>query len=288
VASARRGEQSAPRGAKRTLPGDELGPLDTTLAHRVDASARREARRVLREDNYLLAGVTSGFLRDEPAPRPSQRADITDDCSLARQRHALVSRKSVLDAHRSVRARTRRTGLRAITVDSLPKLVDGFTRHAATTPTIVLAGATLKPSDVVARLQALIARSSAVDTAGAAWQGEVTTELDAVLPMKPQLGLDEQMLEGAYVSQLGALADFGLAPRKKAVVYPRTCAAAAVKARATRAARGTTGENQRRGSDWRAETLVLPGLSTGDRRIEARLVRSHLVAPSPMRDATRR
>jgi hypothetical protein len=134
---------------------------------------------------------------------------------------------------------------RTITVDSLQKLVDGFTRHAATTPSIVFAGATLKPIDVAAKLQALIAQHNAVNSAAAAWHSQVTTERNAALQMRPLLGLIKQMLEGAYSSQLDVLADFGLAPRKKAVVSPQTRAAAAVKAQATRAARGTTGKKQK-------------------------------------------
>jgi hypothetical protein len=134
---------------------------------------------------------------------------------------------------------------RVITVDSLQKLVDGFTKHAATTPSLVFAGATLKPSDVVARLQALIAQHNAVNTAAAAWHSQVTTERNAALQMRSLLGLIKQMLEGAYSSQLDVLADFGLAPRKKTVVSPQTRAAAAVKAKATRAARGITGKKQK-------------------------------------------
>jgi hypothetical protein len=137
------------------------------------------------------------------------------------------------------------TKSRVITVDSLQKLVDGFTKHAATTPSLVFAGVTLKPSDVVARLQALIARSNAVNSAAAAWHGQVTTKRKAVLQMRPLLGLVKQMLEGAYSLQLDVLADFGLAPRKKTVVSPQTRAAAAVKAKATRAVRGTTGKKQK-------------------------------------------
>jgi hypothetical protein len=130
-------------------------------------------------------------------------------------------------------------------VDSLQKLVDGYTKYAATAPSVVLAGVTLKPGDIVAKLQGAIDQSKAVTSAAANWHSQIATERNVAQQIKPLLLLVRRTLELAYSSQLDALADFGVAPRKSAVVSPQTRAAAALKAKATRAARGTLGKKQK-------------------------------------------
>jgi hypothetical protein len=131
---------------------------------------------------------------------------------------------------------------RVNSIDALQKLVNGYTKYTATAPSVVLAGATLKPTDIVAKLQALITTENAVTSAAAAWHSQVTTQRAVVLQARPLLLALRQSLQSAYSAQLDVLADFGLTPRKKAVVSPDTRAAAALKAKATRAARGTTGK----------------------------------------------
>jgi hypothetical protein len=130
-------------------------------------------------------------------------------------------------------------------VDALQKLADGLTQHASTAPSVVLAGATLKPSDVVAKLQARIAQAKAVSSAAANWHSTVQTDHTAAAQLKPLLSAVKQVLLAAYSTQLDVLADFGLSSRKKPVVSPATKTAAALKAKATRAARGTKGTQQK-------------------------------------------
>jgi hypothetical protein len=130
-------------------------------------------------------------------------------------------------------------------VDALQKLADGLTQHASTAPAVVLAGVTLKPSDVVAKLQARIAQAKAVSSAAANWHSTVQTDQTAAAQLKPVLSAVKQVLLAAYSTQLDVLADFGLSPRKKPVVSPATRTAAALKAKATRAARGTKGTQQK-------------------------------------------
>jgi hypothetical protein len=109
----------------------------------------------------------------------------------------------------------------------------------------VLAGVTLKPSDVVAKLQARIAQAKAVSSAAANWHSMVQTDHTAAAQLKPLLSAVKQVLLAAYSTQLDVLADFGLSSRKKPVVSPATKTAAALKAKATRAARGTMGAVQK-------------------------------------------
>jgi hypothetical protein len=145
---------------------------------------------------------------------------------------------------------------RANTIDSLQKLIDGLNKHASTAPSVMLAGVTLRPSDVAAKLQALIAEFNAATTAATAWHNQVMTERNAAQQTKPLLLLVRRTLEAAYASQLDVLADFGLTPRKKTVISPQTRAAAAAKAKATRAARGSMGRKQR--SAITAPVVVTP------------------------------
>lgn len=60
-------------------------------------------------------------------------------------------------------------------VDVLQKLADGLTQHASTAPAVVLAGVTLKPNDVVAKLQARIAQAKAVFATAANWHSVVSS-----------------------------------------------------------------------------------------------------------------
>ena len=145
-------------------------------------------------------------------------------------------------------------------INALQKLADGLTQHAATAPTVVLAGVTLKPSDVVAKLQARLVQAKAVSTAAAAWHGAVKNDLAAAGQIKPLLATAKQALLAAYASQLGVLGDFGLTPRKKAVISPATRTAAALKAKATRAARGTTGHVQK--AAIKAPVTITPATAT--------------------------
>ena len=145
-------------------------------------------------------------------------------------------------------------------VDALQKLADGLTQHASTAPAVVLAGVMLKPSEVVAKLQARIAQAKAVSSAAANWHSVVQTDQAAAAQLKPLLSAVKQVLLAAYSTQLDVLADFGLSPRKKPVVSPATRAAAALKAKATRAARGTKGTQQK--AAIKTQVTIAPATTT--------------------------
>jgi hypothetical protein len=145
-------------------------------------------------------------------------------------------------------------------IAALQKLSEGLTQHASTVPPIVIAGVTYKPSDVTAKLQTAIAQAKAVLTTEAAWHNAVQTEDAAWKQLKPFLLAVQQILRNAYDGQLDTLADFGVTPRKKPVVSPATRTAAALKAKATRAARGTKGSVQR--ASIKTDVKVAPAAVT--------------------------
>jgi hypothetical protein len=168
---------------------------------------------------------------------------------------------------------------RVNSIDLLQKLANGYAQYSTSAPLIVLAGATLKPSDLVAKLQALVATENAVTSAGAAWHSQVATQRAAVLQSKPLLLAIRQSLQSAYSSQLDVLADFGLTPRKKAVVSPETRAAAALKAKATRAARGTAGRKQK--AAITAPVVITPASATPIKGVTVAPSAPATTSPSP-------
>jgi hypothetical protein len=98
---------------------------------------------------------------------------------------------------RTVQETNIRRKFRANRLDSLWKGVDGVTEHAATTPSDVLAGATLKPSTVTARLQALITAYDAATLAATARHSVLVTERPAEGPARSPLSLVPRALGAA-------------------------------------------------------------------------------------------
>jgi hypothetical protein len=168
-------------------------------------------------------------------------------------------------------------------VDALQKLADGLTQHASTAPVVVLAGVTLKPSDVVAKLQARIAQAKAVPSAAASWHSTVQTDQTAAAQLKPLLSAVKQVLIAAYSAELDVLADFGLSLPKKAVVSPATKTAAALKAKATRAARGTKGTQQK--AAITTQVTIAPATTTAV-RVEGTGANPVAVPSAPVPTAT--
>jgi hypothetical protein len=126
------------------------------------------------------------------------------------------------------------------------KLIDGLTKHAATLPPFLIAGASTTTTEVIAKLQARIAAANAVAPARGTWQAAVEAARSQVASTKSLVGAVKQALLLAFAGQADVLADFGLSPRKPRVVTPETKIAAAAKAKATRAARHTAGPVQKK------------------------------------------
>lgn len=136
-------------------------------------------------------------------------------------------------------------GNRTNELDALQKLSDGLGKHAAALQQVVIAGSSMTQGDVVAKLQARIAVAKYVKTTHAIWQNAVKADKDAAPQYKVFLSGVRQMILAAFAGQVDALADFGLTPRKVPVITPEKRAASALKAKATRAARGTTSKKQK-------------------------------------------
>ncbi len=128
---------------------------------------------------------------------------------------------------------------------NLEKLVEGFTLHAADVQQLIIGGAVVKSADIVAKLDARVAQAKVVGTTNATWRAAVEADKAATQDLKPFLSNVRQALLVVLAGKTEALADFGLTARKKPTMTPQARTAAALKAKATRVARGTMGKKQK-------------------------------------------
>jgi hypothetical protein len=124
-------------------------------------------------------------------------------------------------------------------------LIDGFNKHAAAIPGMMIGGVTLAPKDIVATLQSRIDSARAALSTKATWQTAIRTDRTLRDTTKTLVSGAKQGVLLAFAGKLDMLADFGLTPRASAVRTPEQKIAAAAKARATRAARHTMGPKQK-------------------------------------------
>jgi uncharacterized protein (TIGR02266 family) len=128
---------------------------------------------------------------------------------------------------------------------ALQKLSDGLTKHEQTITQLVIAGVVMPTKDVIAKLQVRIQQANAAQSTKATWQAAVKDDKVSGVASKTFVSALKQTLLAAYAGQVDTLADFGLTPRKPLVMTPEKRAAAAAKAKATRAARHTMGKKQK-------------------------------------------
>jgi hypothetical protein len=125
------------------------------------------------------------------------------------------------------------------------KLIDGFTKHASTITSLVIAGVTVATKDIISTLQARIVTSNTAQTTRATWQAAVAADRAERQKTKTFASGVRQAVTVAFTGQIDALADYGLTPRKVAVITPAEKTARTAKALATRAARHTMGKVQK-------------------------------------------
>jgi hypothetical protein len=142
-------------------------------------------------------------------------------------------------------------------------LIDGLTKNAQTLPSFVIGGTSIKSSDVIAALQARIATATTVQSTRATWQAAVKASANERASTKTLVLGVKQTLQLMYGASVDKLAEFGLTPRKpRAVPTPEQKVAAALKAKATRAARHTMGSKQKKSVKGTVTTIVTPTAPT--------------------------
>ena len=134
-------------------------------------------------------------------------------------------------------ARSRQT-----TVAECQALINGFTKHPATTP-LTLASQTYTISQIAAVLQSLVSSGTSVLTTRTAWHDAVLDNRKVGAQYASFMTDLRAILEAMYSNSSSTLADFGMTPRKaRAPLSTEALVARAAKAKATRTARGTTGK----------------------------------------------
>lgn len=125
-------------------------------------------------------------------------------------------------------------------------LINGLTKHQSTLPTLLIGGTSYTAATAITIVQQRVVAAQAVAPAKAAWQAAVKADTNELASTKAFVSGLRQALLLAYASSPTTLADFGLAPHKTpAPRTPAEKAAAAAKAKATRAARHTMGKKQK-------------------------------------------
>jgi hypothetical protein len=124
-------------------------------------------------------------------------------------------------------------------------LADGLTKHASDIVSLVLGTQNMTNADIGARIGARITKSKAVTAARVIYLAAVAA--DRAQKQEDMQFMDDlkQTLRARFSSDPKTLqGDFGLSERKRTKPAPKTQVAAAAKAKATRAKRGTKGSVQ--------------------------------------------
>jgi hypothetical protein len=125
------------------------------------------------------------------------------------------------------------------------KLVDGLTKHSDLFEWLVIDGRKYSNSELIAELQESLRVSKAAVAATVAGRAAVKADADRRLTSEPFTGNVQRALHAALAGSVDMLADFGLKPRKVAVISPEDKQRATQRALATRAARHTMGPKQK-------------------------------------------
>jgi hypothetical protein len=124
--------------------------------------------------------------------------------------------------------------------------ISGLKKHVTKSTIIPIDGATYTPAALSAIFQAEIDTGAAVTPAKGAWQKAVADAKAAKAAAAAVRPGFEQWVQANYGKDAQTLADFGVPPKKPRVIKPATKVASAVKAAATREARGTKGKVQKK------------------------------------------
>jgi hypothetical protein len=128
---------------------------------------------------------------------------------------------------------------------NIAKLAEGFREHSADIPQLVVGGTVSTNAQIVARLNGRIDQAKIVGTTYATWKTAVEADRAATEDLKDFLSNIRQAVLVILAGKTDALGDFGLTMRKKPATTAEVKATAALKAKATRTARGTKSKKQK-------------------------------------------
>jgi len=126
------------------------------------------------------------------------------------------------------------------------QVIVGIQKHLLTVPSLPIAGSTYTPADLVKLVQSRIDSAGVVAAAGANRHATVVAHDALGTKLTPILRGLRQYVLNVFGETSPVLADFGFTAPKTATRTPEEKAAAAAKAKATRAARHTMGTKQKK------------------------------------------
>jgi hypothetical protein len=125
-------------------------------------------------------------------------------------------------------------------------LINGIKTELAALDPLVIQGETIARAGLVARFQARIDAAEAVKVARSAHQKAVADERAVDAAVRPLRAATKVFLQGRYGKQSPELQKFGFTQGRKAKASAEAKAAGHAKAKATRAALGTKGKQQKK------------------------------------------
>src|SRR5579872_4887550 len=126
------------------------------------------------------------------------------------------------------------------------QIIVGIEKHLQNTPSLPLGGTAYAPADLVKLIQSRIDSVTPAAAAKANWHSTVVAIKALNTSLSPVLRALREYVINVFGPASPVLADFGFAPPKRTTKTPEQKAAAAAKAKATRAARHTAGKNQKK------------------------------------------
>jgi len=131
-------------------------------------------------------------------------------------------------------------------VDLAKKLIAGTNEHLAGMSSILLAGGSYTPAQVVEKLQAIVDLRNGVDAAKATTKAKLAAEKAEMPSLRPHLGALVTFVKAAYGGSPDVLADFGIFPKARTPMSAEAKTAAVAKRNATRSGRHVMGSKQRK------------------------------------------
>jgi len=126
------------------------------------------------------------------------------------------------------------------------QIIVGVHKNLQNVPSLPLGGAALTPDELVKLVQSRIDLAHAIGVAKANWLAQLDSGKALNAKLSPVVKGLRQYVINAFGEASPVLADFGFTAPKKRVLTPEQKAAAAAKAKATRAARHTMGKVQKK------------------------------------------
>ena len=160
------------------------------------------------------------------------------------------------------------------------QVIAGIQKHLQNTPSLPLGGAAYAPAGLVKLIQSRIDSANTVAAGKANWHSTVVANKALNTNLTPVLRALRDYVINVFGAASPVLADFGLAPPKRATRTPEQKAAAAAKAKATRAARHTAGKNQKKNVKG-AVTATLVVTPTGSSQPVASSAPTAAAGPAP-------